>query len=47
MQFLKWPLKGGFQKEKISIRTHIKMPEFTAEINIFTALFLQGVNFYI
>ena len=35
--FVKWPLEAGSKSESIPIDPHVKMPNFTAEINIFKA----------
>ena len=37
LQFLKWPLEADSTSESIPVRPHNKMPNFIAEINMFTA----------
>ena len=36
-KFSEWPLEAGSKSESIPIHSHVKMPNFTAEINMFTA----------
>ena len=37
LQFFEWPPEAGSKSESISIHPHVKIPNFTAEINLFTA----------
>ena len=37
LQFLKWPLEADSKNKSIPIDPHVKMANFTAEMNIFTA----------
>ncbi|MDF4311626.1 hypothetical protein P3389_34060, partial [Vibrio parahaemolyticus] len=37
LQFFEWPLEAGSRSESIYIDPRVKMPNFTAEINMFTA----------
>ena len=47
LQFLKWPLEAGTKKKSICIDPRIKMPNFPAEINMFTAWCRNGFGLYI
>lgn len=42
LQFIDWPLEAGSKREQIPIQPHVKMPKFTAEINMFTAWFKEN-----
>ena len=42
MQFFEWPLEAGSKGESIPIDPHVKMPNFIAEINMFTAWKKEG-----
>ena len=37
VQFLKWPLEADSKGESTSTDSHVKLANFTAEINIFVA----------
>ena len=44
LQFLKWPLEAVSKGESIPIDPRVKMPNLTAEINIFTAWYQKPVG---
>jgi len=43
LQFLEWPFEADSRSESIHLDLHVKMPNFTAEINTFTALGYSAV----
>ena len=42
LQFFEFPLEAGSKSESIPIDPHVKMPNFTAEINTFTEWYENG-----
>ena len=41
--FVECPLEAGSRSESISIHPHVKMPNFTAGINMFTAWYNKKI----
>ncbi len=46
MQFLKWPLEAGSKNRLIPTVPHIKKPKLTAEINMSTMWYKNGLCFF-
>lgn len=42
LQFIELPLEAGSKRESIPIDAHVKMLNFTAELNIFPAWYKNG-----
>lgn len=43
-EFFKWPLEAGSQSQSIPMRTHIKMSNFSEEINMYTYWYKKHVH---
>ena len=46
LQCFEWPLEAGSKSESIPIDIHVKMPNFTAEINMFIAWYKKRFSLY-